>query len=263
MERITTPSGTTISYDTYGAGPPLVLVHGGFSDHDTNWQKVKPALAGRFTVYAVARRGRGESSATHGHSVADEAGDVAAVLRAVGEPAFLLGHSYGGVCALGAAALHPAAVRKLVLYEPPFPRTLSPELAARLEAFAEREDWDGLVLTFLLDGLQVPPRDVDELRASPDWEMWTADAKASTHDLHALVRHRFDAATYRSLDMPVLLLVGSESPRDLYLTDALAAVLPDARIRALEGQAHEGMTTAPAQFVDVIAGFLLADPTGW
>jgi hypothetical protein len=37
MERITGPAGTTISYDRYGSGPPLVLVHGGFSDHITNW----------------------------------------------------------------------------------------------------------------------------------------------------------------------------------------------------------------------------------
>jgi pimeloyl-ACP methyl ester carboxylesterase len=100
-QRITAPSGATVSYVTYGSGPPLVLVHGGFSDQDTNWQEVKPLLADRFTVYAVARRGRGDSSATEGHSVEDEVADVAAVLRQVGEPAFLLGHSYGALVALG------------------------------------------------------------------------------------------------------------------------------------------------------------------
>jgi pimeloyl-ACP methyl ester carboxylesterase len=57
--------------------------------------------------------------------------------------------------------------------------------------------------------------------------------------------------------MPALLLIGSESPREIYLTDELAAVLPDVRIRELAGQAHEGMTTAPALFVDAIAEFLL------
>ena len=258
MERITAPSGATVSYDTYGTGPPLVLVHGGFSDHQTNWQEVKPLLEGRFSVYAVARRGRGDSSATQGHSLDDEAADVAAVLRQVGEPAFLLGHSYGAQCALGAAALHPAGVRKLVLYEPPFPHLVTSERLARLEAIAEREDWDDLVQTFMLDWLQVPPDEVSEIRATPFWALWTADAKASLNDMRALTNHRFDAARYRSLGMPVLLLIGTESPRDLYVTDALAAVLPNARIVALEGQAHEGMTTAPAQFVDAISDFLLA-----
>jgi pimeloyl-ACP methyl ester carboxylesterase len=258
MERILAPSGATVSYDAYGAGPPLVLVHGGFSDHDTNWREVKPLLQDRFSVYAVARRGRGETSATRGHSVEDEAADVAAVLRRVGEPAFLLGHSYGAVCALGAAALDPAAVRKLVLYEPPFPHLVTSDRLARLEAIAEREDWDGLVQVFMLDVLRVPPAEVEEMRATPYWALWTADAKASLSDLRALASHRFDATRYRALGMPVLLLIGTESPRDLYVTDVLAAVLPDARIVELGGQAHEGMTTAPAQFVDAISGFLLA-----
>jgi pimeloyl-ACP methyl ester carboxylesterase len=258
MERITAPSGATISFDTYGTGPPLVLVHGSFSDHTTNWQEVKAPLAERYSVYAVARRGRGESGATQGHSITDEAADVAAVLRQIDEPAFLLGHSYGAMCALEAAALLPDGVRKLVLYEHPFPKIIAPEVLAQLETFAEREEWDGIVQTFMRDALQVPAEEVSAIRASPDWGVWTADARISMNDLRAIANHRFDANRFSALDMPVLLLIGTESPRDLFVTDALAAVLADGRIHALEGQAHEGMTTAPAQFVDAIAGFLLA-----
>jgi hypothetical protein len=33
MQRIRSPAGATISYDQYGSGPPLVLVHGAISDH--------------------------------------------------------------------------------------------------------------------------------------------------------------------------------------------------------------------------------------
>jgi hypothetical protein len=56
--------------------------------------------------------------------------------------------------------------------------------------------------------------------------------------------------------MPVQLLVGTASPRQIYVTDALVAVLPDVRITDLEGQAHESMTTAPDQFVAAISTFL-------
>lgn len=53
------------------------------------------------------------------------------------------------------------------------------------------------------------------------------------------------------------LQVGSESPRHLYVTEALATALPDVRIDELPGQAHEGMTTAPALYAAAVTPFLL------
>lgn len=134
MERLTSPSGTIVSYDKSGAGPRLVLVHGGFSDHDTNWEFVKPILSERFTMYAIARRGRGRTDATEGHSLEDEARDVAALIDALGDPVFLLGHSYGAHCALAAALLVRHRVRKLVLYEAPWPTASRGDDVARFEA---------------------------------------------------------------------------------------------------------------------------------
>jgi pimeloyl-ACP methyl ester carboxylesterase len=259
MQRTTSPDGTTVSYDKYGSGPPLVLVHGGFSDHITNWQECKSLLAELFTVYAIARRGRGETTATEGHSVVDEARDVVAVLQAVGEPAFLLGHSYGAACAVNAAALYPDGVRKLVLYEHPGAEALTADTVSTLESFEASEDWDGMVEAFM-GILQVPPEEITEIKATPFWNVWTVDAKATLNDLRALTRHDFGAERFSSLTMPVQLLIGSDSPRELYLTDALAAVLPDARIAVLEGTAHEGMTMVPEQFVEKVSEFLLGIP---
>jgi pimeloyl-ACP methyl ester carboxylesterase len=182
--------------------------------------------------------------------------DVAAVVRAAGDGVFLLGHSYGAVCALGAAALVPERVAKLVLYEAPAPGTLTPEMLKGAEDFAAKEDWDGMVDAFMRL-LQVPDEEIAEIRATPFWEVWTKDAKATMKDLQALVRHTFRTEEYRALGMPVLLMVGSESPRDLYYTDALAEVLPDSRIVTLEGTAHEGMTMVPEQFVNKVSEFLL------
>ena len=262
MERVASHDGTVISYDRYGDGPPLVLVHGGFSDHNTNWTYVKPLLQEQFTVSAVARRGRGETDATDGHALADEAADVAAVVQAVGDAVFLLGHSYGALCALDAAALVPDRVAKLVLYEPPWPNIVGTDVVTRLEQLGEREDWDALVETFMTDVLQVPWDEVTAIRRTPDWATWTADARATLHDMRAVVGHSFVPERYRTLTMPVLLLVGSESPRELYVTDALAANLPDVRVVALEGQAHEGMTTAPELFVETVARFLTDQQAG-
>lgn len=257
MHRISSATGVTVSYDRYGGGPPLVLVHGGFSDHATNWEFVRPLLEGRFTVYAVARRGRGETDATAGHALGDEGADVAAVIRSIGEPVFLLGHSYGAQVALAAAAEVPDRVRKLVLYEPPRPHTLGDEILARLEELARAGDWDGFALTFFRDGLLVPAAELDEVRASELWPPIVADAEATLGDLRALVRYDFNAERFRGLRFPVLLQVGTESPRALYATDALAAALPDVRVEELPGQAHEGMTTAPEMYAAAVSRFLL------
>ena len=216
-------------------------------------------LAERVTVYAVARRGRGESSVTSGHTLDDETADTVAVLRAVGEPAFILGHSYGAVCALRAAVRAPETIARLVLYEHPKEGLFTREIVDPLEAYAERGDWNGLVENFMRI-LEVPQEEIDEIKTTPFWKVWTDDAPATLNDLRALVRLRFNAEDYRSLRMPVVLIIGSESPRENYVTDALAAVLPDARIAALEGTAHEGMTMVPEAFVAAVSGFLLGVP---
>jgi pimeloyl-ACP methyl ester carboxylesterase len=258
MEILTSRDGATISHDKYGSGPPLVLVHGSMSDHQTSWEAVKGPLSQRFTVYAMDRRGRGQTTAPQERRLEDEFGDVAALLQAVGEPAFVIGHSYGAHCAMGGAAEQPGLVSKLVLYEPPRPSAMSAGEVAKVEEAASRGDWGLVARTFLLEGPKVPLPFVDALQSSPFWPPMVADAPATLSDIRTLGRHQFDPSRFAGLSMPVLLLVGSESPRDNYLTDALAGVLPDRRIVELQGQAHIAHALAPALFVEVVSGFLLA-----
>src|SRR5215470_6685249 len=123
MQTITSRDGTAIAFVRSGAGPALVLVHGTTADH-TRWKPLLPEFEAHFTVYAVDRRGRGGSGDASSYSVEREFEDVAAVVDGIGEPAFLLGHSYGAVCSLE-AALRTKNVRRLVLYEPPI-RTKEP-----------------------------------------------------------------------------------------------------------------------------------------
>ena len=258
MKRMTSPRGITISWDEYGSGPPLVLVHGSFSDHRTNWEFVKPLLEQRFTVHAVARRGRGETDPTEGHRLEDEGMDIAELIQALGEPVFLLGHSYGAQTALAAAARIPAGVRKLVLYEPPLPGIIGNEALARLEHLARTGNWDELAFTFFRDCLFVPVAELEQLRTTDLWAPIITDAEPSLGDLRGLHAYDFRPERFCQLARPVMLQVGSDSLRHLYVTDALAAVLPDCRVETLAGQAHEGMTTAPEMYAAAVTQFLLA-----
>ena len=165
MRTVTSRSGAEVSCAQGGRGPALLLVHGWLSDHDTDWTAVRDALKGRFTLYRMARRGRGATRATYGHSVEDEADDVAAIIGAIGGPVNVLGHSYGAHCALAGSARvserrTPRALRASK------PSAVPPEALERLEDLAAHGNWDGLVATFMRD-LLLLPHDVIDAGGSP------------------------------------------------------------------------------------------------
>lgn len=98
-----------------GAGAPVVLVHGSVFDGARTWQR-QLELAERFRLLVPDRRGYGASPAAAREDFAVDAIDIAELL---GRGAHLVGHGYGGVIALLAAAKRPEAVRSLTVIEPP------------------------------------------------------------------------------------------------------------------------------------------------
>ena len=111
--------GTPIAVFSSGTGPPLLVVHGATADH-TTFRVVGPLLATSFTVHAIDRRGRGASGDTAPYAIEREFEDLAAVAEALatesGTSVDVVGHSYGGRCALG-AALRTDALGRVVSYE--------------------------------------------------------------------------------------------------------------------------------------------------
>ena len=126
-------------------GPPLVLVHGATADH-TRWAPVMAALEERFTVLAVDRRGRGRSGDATCYAIEREYEDVATVVEWAGGSVSVLGHSYGGICALEAALL-TEGIGRLVLYEAPvgFLQT-PPHVVHRLQALLDADERDELLV---------------------------------------------------------------------------------------------------------------------
>jgi pimeloyl-ACP methyl ester carboxylesterase len=121
---------------------------------------------------------------------------------------------------------------------------------------AEAGDWDAFTYSFFRDLLKVPVDELDTMRTTELWPPMVGDAEASLGDLRAISRYDFRPERFRDIRVPVLLQIGTESPRGLYVTDALAAVLLHARIGELRGQAHEGMTTAPEMYAEAVTRFL-------
>src|SRR3989442_2942581 len=130
MYTIMSKDGATLVCQRTGVGPPLVLVHGS-GGSATRWKAILPALETNFSIYALARRGRGKSGDAPDYAIEREFDDVVSVVDSIKQPVYLLGHSYGGICSLEASLLTPH-VRKLVLYEPPVPVEGAPIYAPEL-----------------------------------------------------------------------------------------------------------------------------------
>src|SRR5262245_45778927 len=116
---VTSEDGTTIGYRQLGHGPGVILVHGGMQASQ-NFMKLAVALSDQFTVYAPDRRGRGLSGPFGGnYGLERECEDLQALLSETGTH-YVFGLSSGAIIALH-AALTLSAIRKVALYEPPFP----------------------------------------------------------------------------------------------------------------------------------------------
>nr|WP_127892066.1 alpha/beta hydrolase [Streptomyces sp. S10(2018)] len=117
-EYLAVDSGT-IAYEVTGSGPLIVLAHG-MGDSRAAYRAVVPQLVtAGYRVAAVDLRGCGESSVDWpAWSRSDIAGDLLALVRHLGGPAVLVGHSVSGGAVTIAAAREPSLVTSVVELAP-------------------------------------------------------------------------------------------------------------------------------------------------
>jgi pimeloyl-ACP methyl ester carboxylesterase len=114
--KLVPANGVEIACEITGAGPPIVLCHGGEGDH-RNFFNFAPLLAERLTVITFDQRDTGETrNGPASYTPADLGRDVGALIRALGyERAHVHGTSFGGLIAQQAAIRCPEAVDHLIL----------------------------------------------------------------------------------------------------------------------------------------------------
>lgn len=261
--------GTPIAVFTNGDGPPLVLVHGTTADH-TTFRSCGPLLAQTFATHAVDRRGRGASGdRSSPYRIEREYEDLAAVAEAVaaeaGEPVDIVGHSYGGRCALGAAQLTDA-IGRLVVYEgAPSPAGSEGYRPAgverRIAELVRSGDRDEALATFFREVVRMPEPDLAAYRADP---IWPVRAAAVHTTLREMAGEGSPAASLEALgrvERPVLQVLGGDSP-DVFraATRALDGRLADGRIVVIDGARHAAHHTHVEPFVAAIRAFLARPP---
>ena len=258
LTMVTSLDGTSIAVRKRGAGPPLVLVHGTTSNH-LSFRYVQPLFEEHFTVYAIDRRGRGDSGDGPEYAIEREFEDLAAVVDAIGEPADVLGHSFGATCALGVAPL-TRNLRKLVLYEPSpgFSVVLSSAIE-RIEELIRRGENEAAITWMFRDVVAASEEELEQVKALPTWPMRVAAAHTVPREFRAEEGYQPDPRQFRSVTAPTLLVLGSESPAWAQQgIDAARSVLPHAVITILPGQGHMATVTGPELFATEVLRFLQA-----
>ena len=110
-------NGLNMYYEIHGQGKPLVLVHGGGSTIETNFEKIIPLLSKNRKVIAVELQAHGRTSDRDADlTFEQDADDVAAFLNYLNiDKADILGFSNGGTTTLQIAIRHPEIVNKMIL----------------------------------------------------------------------------------------------------------------------------------------------------
>jgi pimeloyl-ACP methyl ester carboxylesterase len=236
-------NGVHTYYEEYGAGDPLLLLHGGLSSADDMGMQT-PALSERYRVILPERRAHGRTADVDGPITYDlMAADTIALMEALGTgPAHLVGWSDGGNVALLVAIKRPDLVRKVVAmgshfagdeYEasvPPLFQPDGPVIAAMRDGWVERSP----------DGADHFPVVLEKMTAC-----WF-----ETYDIPGDQLAR--------IAVPTLIMVGDDDIIRFEHTLDLYETIPDALLAVIPGASHLTPIEKPELVNRLILDFLAA-----
>ncbi len=262
--------GATISYLTLGSGPAVIVIPGVLSVA-ADYVAFGSALAERFTVHIIERRGRGQSSPQGAdYSIDKECEDALAVQRQTGASA-LVGHSFGGFVALEVARNNPSFT-KLAVYEPgvsiegSIPMGWAPGFQQKL---TEGKNYDAFVE--FIQGMnpasaKTPPW---LLKLMLPLFMSPHERKQRLSLLHECLREHLEEARldstydhYREITADTLLMYGGKSTLAPIRrsVERLAAVIPHSEILEFPRLDHFGLDQkAPQEVARAISSFFLKE----
>lgn len=245
-------------------GPALLLIHG-YAGSTVWWDPIIPRLAATYHVIRVDLLGHGRSAKPRsGYDMPAQGGRVAAVLERLGvHSALVIAHSMGGVVATALAEQHPGLVAGLVLLDttPSNSATIARgtltglvsepvvgELLWRLRSDAMIRK--GLASAFYRD-IPIPDSIVDDVRAMT-YRSFTASPEESTH----YRAERPLPNRLAGLNIPLLVIFGSEDERVHASSADEYLVVPGARVETLADVGHTPMMEDPEHTLELVLPFI-------
>ena len=251
-----------------GDGPGVVCLHAN-AGNSNQWRALIELLAPRFHVLAPDSYGAGKSPpwpTDRTVMLRDEAALLEPVFARAGEPFAFVGHSYGAAIALIAALMHPGRVRAMALYEPTLFSVLEAQSPTTNETAGIRAAVSAAAAA-LKDGdtARAAEHFIDYWMGPGAWRAMPESRKpavaASMLNVlgwgHALMHEPTPLHAFASLNVPVLYMVGKQSPASSRgVARLLTATLPQAEVLEFDGLGHMGPVTHPQVVNAAILDFL-------
>jgi pimeloyl-ACP methyl ester carboxylesterase len=251
-----------------GSGPGVVCLHANAST-SSQWRALMDSLAPRFHVLAADSFGAGRSPAWPSDrqlSLRDEVELLEPVFARAGEPFTLVAHSYGAAVALIAAVSKPRRIQALALYEPTLFGLLDAESPLPNEADGIRDTVASAAAALeASDPAGAAEYFIDFWMGSGAWARTPASRKgpiaAAIVNVQGWARALFNEPTplaaFSKLNVPVLYMMGSESPSSSRgVGRLLKRTLPRVQVVEFNGVGHMGPVTHPGLVNDAISRFL-------
>jgi pimeloyl-ACP methyl ester carboxylesterase len=258
--------GISLKYFAAGVGEPIVLLHctGGSG---RQWAGMAEALRSDFRVIAPDLCGYGGTAHWPGNgtfNLAVEADLIAALLDMLGNPAHIVGHSYGGAVALQLALRHPHYLKTLTLIEPASFHLLRDgdnideralrqisEVGATVANAVNCGDYQGGMRRFVVywggEGAW------NALPASQRLAL-AARINKVTLDLWATLNDPMRQADLASLEMPTLVVSGGQSPLPTRrICFHLARMIPNVTARTVASAGHMAPVTHFSEVLPLVS----------
>ena len=247
--------GGKLRLEIAGDGPPVVLLHGWMLDHRM-WRPQLLALAARFRLIALDRRGFGQSSAPPGLN--EEINDILSVASVLSlPPFFLVGMSQGGRVALRFAEQHPDKLRGLILVGTPLDGLEAapvPEESIPFDHYA-RLAREGRVEEVRQAWLAHPLMRVEEPKTARLVEEMVGDYAG--RDLLIPREARGKPVDLSRIPVPALVITGEkDSLERRQMGDAIAAGLATSTRASIPGAGHLCSISHPQLFNSLLSEFL-------
>ena len=245
-----------------GQGPAVLMLPGSYAT-PAAWKGIQNALKTPFRLLSTSLPGYGTTPEVRPEDDADIdrlVDFVGQVVDAVGEPVHVVGHSWGAHLLLAAVLAQRIKPKSVVCFEanPIFARPRNGPFPWRsdIEALVHRfgtalAEGDPEAASIIIDFYSRP----GTFRGMPENVRTFCRATAPTNlrDWHSAATFTPLFEAFATLDLPVTLVRGGKTPVPIVdVTEQLAANIPRASKKIVEGADHFLVSTHPAACAEIL-----------